>query len=1043
MQNLGTIYETIDSLRRKLFSYALVQAASWIFAIALVIVISLGLLDMQFRFSGKWYPLTAFSITALLLVISFGRFLLPILLWRPSVVDVARQLEPATGAKNNELSSAARFVTDHNDIKFQASGLYNETISKANRYLEKIELSKLLQIDRIVFSIAIFAVTLSVLLTLLILRPEESRLAGLRIVTPWENRPWPTRFDFEFDNPPDSVFSGGSIELIVNEIHGKGPDEVYLKIDYHGNQRDQVIRVEPVPNRAGKFSAKLTDIQQSFSCWAYGGDGKSDKLNIEVIPKINVRDVSVTVVPPAYTESKPEVSRGIIRGVAGSTIHLTAALDQPVKSAVLKFESLQESKTIDLAIENGGKMLRFDGEENPWVMQSSGQFRLELVDEGNRPFKPDGTWEIVCMKDAPPVVNVELQSGFEKVSTFASFEGLINATDDIGIANWSIELAPQIGEPVERLLLDQGQYQSFFSTSQPKQVARLFAIDVSKLPQYRSSQWKVVVVAVDMKGQVTESSSNPFEIVDRDSLVEFWNGQLKVILDQSRESLDVLRSAKNRLQLFESTLDSSGEQSNTSRHLLVLSQDNIKRFLSIVNNQENGPIARIDVFLDRFRANRIAQPVYDRNLRRLQRELRNALIRHDQRDSSLLSDANSLVKSHPQRTKSHIKSVSLSLTRSIDNIQAELAFFEQWYQNQTIRAEIAQIGKDQSDLLNKTRKIEFSVIGKRFDELPVELQKKIAEIAAAQSRIHQEFLNFQSRINQRVVDSENDEQARNLLNELLEKRIAELMQRSAQEISQNKVGNGIDSQANVVKLLNNIMPDLDEYAGAVADQNSSDQNSGALVLRLREIYDQQQKINEKVDARLKENNSLQGYRDIAEDQTQLRQQLIELEPLVALQAQKTALRWVRDQMQSIINDLYQNKVDRQFRQKREMVLSLLEDLIAAFEMLPNERSVHSNPDPQDSGSRPEQDNRQPNIDARELFLVLEIQSSLNKQCESLFARKANAQISKIEFEEQIKTLSGQQKDIRGLVEKIIEKAKGNSNAPNPQGKDIPDLPDFS
>ena len=1042
MQNLGTIFETIDSLRRKLFSYALVQAASWILAIVLVIFISLGLLDMQFRFSGKWYPLTAFSVTALLLIISFGRLLLPILLWRPSVVDVARQLEPAAGAKNNELSSAARFVTDRNDIKHQGSGLYNETISKADRYLQNIELSKLLQIDRIVFSIAIFAITLSVLLALLILRPEETRLAGLRIVAPWENRPWPTRFDFEFDDPPESVFSGGSIELIVKEIHGKGPDEVYLKIDYHGNQRDQVIRAEPVPNRAGKFSAKLTNIQESFSCWAYGGDGKSDKLNIEVIPKINIKDVSVTVVPPGYTEAKPEVSRGIIRGVAGSTIHLTAALDQPVKSAVLKFESIQESKSIELAIENGGKLLRFDGKENPWVMQYSGQFRLELVDQGNRPFKPDGAWEIVCMKDAPPVVNVELQTGFEKVSTFASFGCLMNATDDIGIANWSITLTPQNGGHGETLVIDQGQYQSFFSTSPPKQVAKHFTIDVSKLPQNQSSQWKAVVVAVDMKGQVTESSSSPFEIVGRKTLVEFWNGQLKVILDQSRESLDVLQSAKNRLQLFESTLDSSGEQANTSRHLLALSQDNIKRFLSIVKNQETGPIARIDVFLDRFRANRITQPVYDQNLRRLQRELRNALIRHDQRDTSLLSDAKSLVKSKPQRTKSHIKSVSLSLQRSIDNIRAELAFFEQWYQNQTIRAEIAQISKDQSVLLNKTRTIEFSVIGKRFDELPIELQKKIAEIAAAQSRIHQEFLNFQSRINQRVVNSENAEQAGKLLNDLLEKRIAELMQRSAQEIGQNKVGNGIDSQANIVKLLSNVMADLDEYAGAVADQNSIDQSSGELVSRLREIYEKQEKINENVDARLKENNSFQGYRDIAEDQTQLRQQLIELGPLVELQAQKTALKWVRDQMQSIINDLYQNKVEGRFRQKREIVLSLLKDVIAAFEVLPNERLSSTNPDAQDSDNRSAQDNRNPNIDASELFLVLEIQSSLNKQCDLLFAQKANAEISKIEFEEQIKVLSNQQKDIRGLVESIVEKAKGNSNAPNSRGNKIPDLPDF-
>ena len=389
MHNINEFYEVIGGMKRKLITLALGQAFGQVIAVLLIAVMLLGLLDIQFRFSGVWYPVTAFTLVVAIAMVSALRIILPVLTWRPTVIDVARQIEIGAGEKNNELSSATRFISDNKTRMGRVEGLRETTIEKAGHLLDSIHLQQLLKTDRFIVSIAIFATTVLTFLVLCYLRPTDMQLAGLRIFTPWENRPWPRQFNFEFDNPVESVYYGRSVQLSIVETQGKDLEYVDLRIDWTGNRKDVVIKAERQPEKPGFFLANIPDVTESFYCQAFGGDGKTPKQMVEVIPKINIKNLTVTLTPPEYSHSRPEECQGIIRGIKGSSVGLVATLDQPVQSAIVRLDSKQGSQRFELEVEDDGKTVKLIDPANPWVILSSGEFVLELVDQQKRVFQPE------------------------------------------------------------------------------------------------------------------------------------------------------------------------------------------------------------------------------------------------------------------------------------------------------------------------------------------------------------------------------------------------------------------------------------------------------------------------------------------------------------------------------------------------------------------------------------------------------------------------------------------------------------------------------
>ena len=651
-------------------------------------------------------------------------------------------------------------------------------------------------------------------------------------------------------------------------------------------------------------------------------------------------------------------------------------------------------------------------------------------------------WQVICTEDHPAVVDVQLQRGFDKVSSRAIFAGTLNITDDVGISEWSVFVSSFSDGKKKHTIVDEWNYRSLLAMPPPVRREKSFLIDVSQISQANNQDWIVEATVVDMKGQKTTVQSDAFQVVDDQALIEYWNDDLAGILERSRSARDSLKTAQTRLVLLERMLRANNQDNGTARHLFVLAKDNVEQFLAAADNNDHGPISSIDMFLDRFKANRFPPPEYAKNLRSLQRKLRNAIVRHDQQDTTLLNAANSLVGNKTEKSLVHCKSVLGSIQRSIERIEAELSNFEQWYQTQTIRAELVDISGDQADLLKETRDVEFSVIGKRFDELDVELRKRIAEIAARQSKIHQEFLDFQMRLSQRAESTTGNDQSKQLLANLNSKRIAELMLKSAEEIGQNKVGNGIDHQANVVGMLNSIVAKLDNDIVANSNDASSSQQKIQIAVRVKEIYQRQLQLNDRVDARIADENAPKQFRDIATEQSKLRQSLAELEQELTLRSQATVLKWVRDHMQSIVNHLYQGDLGPSYRQTRESVLHLLESLISTTESFALDPKNNDETQDRDTGDSGKTNHSKASINANELLIIVELQAGLNLQCEELQSRLKSGRINQTNYQLRLRVLSKQQKDLKAIVDDVIVNAKERLGSQDSDPRNIPDLPDF-
>jgi hypothetical protein len=1043
MQSTTSIHDKITLLRRSILLAALVRGINLVIAIQLVVFLMLALMDIRFRFAGNWYPFAAFITIVSLLVMTLTRYLVPLLWRRLSLVDVARHIEDRFGETENELSSATRFDSGgHNARLIHSSELENAVIRKASRMLEGLRLPSLIQMERIYLSIFAIVIALILGLVLFWLQPVDSQIAGTRILTPWKQTAWPRYYQLQFETQQRSVFYGDSIDIVIKEIQGRTPRIVEASIVWEKSDRTQIVPATADSEDPSRFHIVIENVTEPFRCQASGGDGLTEWMTVNVIPKINLKNVEVIVNPPGYTLSSPAISHGIIRATVGSQLMVNASVDQVVKKAKIRFETTDGTTTFGMDVGNEGKVLQLDRNGAPWILTESGVFSFELTDKKNRSFKPESRWEIVCSKDELPGGQIKLVEGMAKVSERASIDGMVTVTDDVGISSWNLSVSRQdVSTPRAQRIKSWKYNPDLLHRDPPKQFAEAFLLNLATLETPIHSVWEMELTVTDMKGQIKLIRSNSFEVATREQLLDHWNTELSEVIKRSRVALEQLKTTRTRLVLAEKSIQ--GEQRNTAseKHLLVLARDNLTQFINSINEQEHSPVVIIDQLLNRIERNNVELPGYVPYLAKLANSFRAASHRHARTHLSALAIANSHVGVNSESCLEQTRLVINSLTDSINRIQAELAYFDQWYETQSIRSDLSSFANEQLSLKSRTESVQLKTIGRRMDELPTDLRTQIANLAEKQARIHQNFLNFQSRLANGQSDDEQAERVKELLQELIRKKIADRMWQSAEELSQNKVGNGIKTQSELVQTLQEIVNRLDTNVDRTVAAAQSDQNTGQVIVALQNVRDRFSELSDKVNRFEKNQDAETAIDEVLSQYAQLQQDVTNVGKLLKSESQKALIEQVANDLQTIIENVGKANFGSQFQLANSNALQLLDVIISSLmqfdppQKTNTEKSDTSNPD-----KSPVPDSSQ--FDARELIVVKEIQTRLSRESRELEQQRTSGNLSESEFAHRVALWTAMQKMNQKLINQILDKIESPDERGQSGSQRIPELPDF-
>lgn len=225
---------------------------------------------------------------------------------------------------------------------------------------------------------------------------------------------------------PGDTKIGANKELDI-KIHtgDKADGPIYLVVKREGGE----TRIETARTKTNLYTAKLNAGNADFSYYVATDDDVSRTYRVEVVPPPDIRDVRVTVYPPAYTglpAEKLAAGTADILAYPGSKIAVSATCDEVDE---MRLEIKGEEP---VAVKSGDCRFLFD-----FVVKERGAYRLRAATEWGKTDTP--YYAINVRTDAAPAVEIIEPAGdIELSDPYPSPLLAFNASDDFGISKATV-----------------------------------------------------------------------------------------------------------------------------------------------------------------------------------------------------------------------------------------------------------------------------------------------------------------------------------------------------------------------------------------------------------------------------------------------------------------------------------------------------------------------------------------------------------------------------------------------------------------------------
>ncbi|REK31464.1 MAG: hypothetical protein DWQ42_00625 [Planctomycetota bacterium] len=397
--------QTIARTRREARRLTLYYAVAWVVVALLAITTALVLLDQYLRIE---HPLGRLFFSACWVagwIWALRHFLWSWFTHRADDVAIAQRIQERFPELEDRLATAVEFLAQNEDDSRAGSpALRRAVVVQASSQLEDLDTDSVL--DRRPTWRALWTAcgALGVALILGLIFSASTSIGVARLAAPWSENAWPRRHVLELEDPPQRLAEGSDFEVEVTDRNEVLPEVV--RIQYRFADDSSRISEEEMNISGNKAIATRVNVRRGFAYRVTGGDDDTMPWQeVQVLKPPRVESVEVTLTPPTYTGWASTTTTGQIRALVGTQLAMVATASKPLRQATLRFE---DGTGVAAKIGPGGRSFSVASTaEQPVMVDESGAYWFELVDDEEMANGGENRWRIEAIVDEPPTVTVE------------------------------------------------------------------------------------------------------------------------------------------------------------------------------------------------------------------------------------------------------------------------------------------------------------------------------------------------------------------------------------------------------------------------------------------------------------------------------------------------------------------------------------------------------------------------------------------------------------------------------------------------------------
>lgn len=346
------------------------------------------------------------------------------LISRPSEETVARKVgrhHPHVADRLVNLLQLAEGKRSH-----APAPIVDQAVQDLAKDLDEVSFHDVEDFGRARRALRLASVPLAGVLAFLLIAPSTFFGASERLLAP--NTEFTRPAPFELSVAPGNVrlVRGDSLSIRVR-ASGAAPENITI-------QRRDTVGASPEEHRlradsAGTFRHAVSNVRESFEYRVAARPVQTDWYRVEVTDRPRVRQLQLTVTPPAYTGQSSRTldpNVGDVSGLPGSKVSVSATLGGPaIETARLSFD---DDNTRPLEVRDGEATGSF-------VLRREGTYRVELESTAGTANRDPIDYQMSLQSDARPSVSFVYPEGTSEISDDLTQELRVQLSDDYGFSH--------------------------------------------------------------------------------------------------------------------------------------------------------------------------------------------------------------------------------------------------------------------------------------------------------------------------------------------------------------------------------------------------------------------------------------------------------------------------------------------------------------------------------------------------------------------------------------------------------------------------------
>ncbi len=451
------VISQLQGLQRRSRLMLVAQRVSVLTAWALAALLGLIVVDYLLRFPSA--VRLVFLIAGLAAVgYAKWKYLLPAVLFRPSLTQLALRVERVLPAVTGRLASSVEFASAGID---QTSPLAARTVAETQTRLGGGSVTGVINSARTWRDVAILVVAVAATVGLGVGYPSAATTGLRRVFLPYSETKWPARTGVESLTTMQVHPRGQALALRAGVTQGATDQRIdahyRLRVDGSYQPWQHIVLTHQA---GGNIHERLVDTSggaEELEVYFTSDDDQTSSQRIELVPPPAIRRASLTITPPEYAAGhvamyQAELGQGVdsravteTPSLVGSMISLRFELNKavpkpPSVDAVFQWSG-SGAGAMEFAVDPAdAKVWKLS-----WPLAGTGTLGVRLTDEYGLSNTEAISYRIEAVEDHPPAVTVTQPQADETVLPSAVVDLQTEARDDVALAKIGIEAHVQNG----------------------------------------------------------------------------------------------------------------------------------------------------------------------------------------------------------------------------------------------------------------------------------------------------------------------------------------------------------------------------------------------------------------------------------------------------------------------------------------------------------------------------------------------------------------------------------------------------------------------